>query len=312
MRPNFYIVGAGRSGSTSLYAHCRRHPQIFMARIKEPNHYIFRDERPAFGGPGVARARAIAVRDERTYERLFDGAAGRPVAGEASVNYLRFPHVARAIRDATPDARLVIGLRQPVDRAYSSFVHKRDEGLEPLERFEDAWHDHDRRAAANWWHCMHKGKSLYLWQVRAYLEAFPRDRMHILLFEDFARQPARVLNGLWAFLGVAPLGDGDRPAHSNQSGEIDNWLLRQLWRRTTGLRAALMPLVPLPWRGRLFPFIASRRRTRRSNVPPLDPELRERLTLELRDDILRLQDLIDRDLMAWLAPPQASPAVRET
>jgi len=297
--PNFYIVGAGRCGSTSLYAYCRLHPQIGMSHLKEPNYFVFRDERPPLGGPGVARARRLAVRSARTYDRLFAAVAGRPVIGEASVNYVRFPRVCRAIREATPGARLVIVLRQPVDRAYSSFLRKRREGLEPCERFEEAWADHERRAAGNWWHCMHKGKSLYHAQVRPYVEAFPAEQIHVVLSEEFRRDPPRTMAEVFSFLGVDPEPARRCNQLHHEGGEIRSWLLRQLWHGTTGLRAALAPAAPLPLRGRLFPILASRRGVWSGN-PPLAPEPRERFTRELRDDILRLQDLIGRDLTLWL------------
>jgi hypothetical protein len=296
--PNFYIVGAGRSGTTALYALCRSHPQIFMSHVKEPNYFIFRDERPPFGGPGAEHTRRVAIRDRRVYERLFAGSDGRPVVGEASVSYLCFPRVCHAIRNTTPDARLVIMLRQPVDRAYSSYMLKRHEGMEPCARFEDAWADHDRRAAENWWHCMHKGKSLYAPQVRAYVETFPREQIRIFLYDDFQRDPRRIVRELFSFLGVDANRTLDRRRHY-EGGQIDNWFLRQIWLRSKGLRAAVAPVLPVAVRGRLFPFMARRRR-RRAIDPPLAPDLRERFTREIRDDILRLQDLIKIDLGGWL------------
>lgn len=298
--PNFYIVGAGRSGSTSLYAYCRRHPAIFMSPVKEPNYFAFRDERPPFGGPAVAIARRTAIRTADAYRGLFANAAGRPVVGEASVNYLRFPRVCRAIRQEAPDARLVMLLRQPVERAYSSYMNKRRDGLEPCAEFEEAWGDHDRRAAENWWHCMHKGKSLYLDQVRTYLEVFPRQQIRILLTEELQTDPLATLRQLFRFLGVDTGPAAHCHQHHNQGGEIDNWLLRHLWRRTPALRALLVPVLPLALRGRLFPFLASRRR--KAHNRPLPAETRARLTDELRDDILGLQDSIGRDLGCWLRP----------
>jgi hypothetical protein len=304
--PNFFLIGAGRCGSTSMHAYCRLHPQIGMSRVKEPNYFIFRDERPPLGGAGVARARRAAVRSARKYERLFAGVAGRPVIGESSISYLRFPRVCRAIREEAPGARLVILLRQPVDRAYSSFMGARRTGLEPCNRFEDAWADHERREAENWWHCMHKGKSLYYSQVRSYLEAFPREQVHIVLSEEFKKDPPQTMARVFSFLGVDPEPARQCLQLHNEGGEIDNWLLRRFWYGTAGLRSVLLPAVPLVFRGRLFPFVASRRRARAGN-PPLAPQVRERFTRELRDEILRLQALIDRDLTPWLRSEREEP-----
>jgi hypothetical protein len=272
-----------------------------MSRIKEPNYFVFRDETARFGGPGAEQARRVAIRDARVYERLFDGAGGRPVVGEASVSYLRFPRVAEAIRKATPSARLVMMLRQPVDRAYSSYLLKRHEGMEPFSSFSAAWADHDRRLSENWWHCMHRAKSLYLPQVRAYLAAFPRDQIRIFLYEDFKVDPQRIARELFEFLGVDASVRLSAAQPQYEGGQIENWLLRQVWFRSKALRAALAPLLPITLRGRAFAFVARQRRRPGSN-DPLSPDIRDRLTAEMRDDILRLEDLIRHDVTRWLSP----------
>jgi hypothetical protein len=110
--PNFLIVGAGRSGTTSLYEYLRQHPQVFMSRVKEPNYFAFEGEIPH--GPGAAWLRATSVRTREAYEALFAEAGSARAIGEASARYLRSEGAPERIHALLPDARLVGILRNPV------------------------------------------------------------------------------------------------------------------------------------------------------------------------------------------------------
>lgn len=297
--PNFFIIGAPRCGTTSLFAYCRQHPEIYMSHIKEPNFFLFNEGNSAFGGPGSCEAVRTAIRNPRTYEKLFAKAGPALAVGEASVNYLISTQACDRIKARIPHAKLVVMLRQPVDRAYSSFIRSLRDGTEPCTRFEDAWADHERRVRENWWSCQHKAKSLYYAPLKKYLQTFSRDQIQIHLFEDLTQHPRAIIQQLFTFLGVNSAFAPDLAAHYNASQPVEHPLLRTLWNRTTGLRAVLAPALPLAWRGRLFVHLVAQRQLR-SDQQPLPPGLRTRLTAELKDDILRLQDLIDRDLSHWL------------
>lgn len=301
MLPNFYIAGGARCGSTSLFAYCKAHPQIFMAQIKEPNFFSYGYGKVPYAGPGRSRVYATSVKKLDTYVALFNGAGQAHAVGEASINYMLHPEACLGIRAMTPEARLIFSLRQPVDRAWSSFQRSRHEGTESEPDFLTAWKDDDRRRAAGHWSNIHRYKSLYGRHLRVWFETFPREQIKVILFDDLKADPKAVMRDVYAFLGVDPDFEPDTSVVHNQSGDIANPVLRKLWLGTAGLRAALVPLIPLTWRGRLFPMIA-----RNQNVRPpkekLGRELREMLTAELREDILTLQNLIDRDLSMWLKP----------
>ncbi len=301
MLPNFYIAGGARCGSTSLFAYCKAHPQIFMAPIKEPNYFSYGYGGIPFAGPGRERFYAPAIKDRRTYEALFEGAGDALAVGEASINYMLHPEACAGIRALTPDARLLFVLRQPVERAWSSFQRSRHEGTEKEPDFLAAWHDDERRRAAGHWSSIHRYKSLYGRHLKVWFETFTREQIKVVLFDDILADSAAVMRDVYGFLGVDPGFVPDTSVVHNRSGEIANPVLRWLWLGTGGLRSVLVPLMPLKWRGRLFPFIARNQKVRRPKER-LDPALRAELTQELRDDILALQDLIGRDLSGWLAP----------
>ena len=103
---------------------------------------------------------------------------------------------------------------------------------------------------------------------------------------------------LYSFLGVDPAFKPDTTVVHNQTGEIGNPLFRALWKHSAGLRAELMPLLPVAWRGQLFRFLARGERIRRESLP-LPAELNAQLTRELRGDIAELEELIGRELSCW-------------
>ena len=298
MLPNFYIAGGGRCGSTSLFAYCKAHPQIFMAQIKEPNFFSFGLGKVPFAGPNRESMYSPAIKDLDTYEALFREAGGAVAVGEASINYLLHPEACAGIRALTPEARLLFVFRQPVERAWSSFQRSRHDGSEKEADFLKAWRDDERRRAAGHWSCIHRYKSLYGRHLKVWFQTFPREQIKVVLFDDIKADPKAVMRDVYSYLGVDPGFEPDTSVVHNQSGEIANPLLRVFWNRTGRLRSLLIPLMPLKWRGRLFPFIARNQNVRRPKET-LDPALKAELTEELRDDILTLQDLIGRDLAHW-------------
>jgi hypothetical protein len=296
--PNFYIAGGARCGSTSLEAYCRVHPEIFMSAVKEPNFFSYGYGGVPFAGPGRDRFYSTSIKDLKTYRQLFKHAGAARVIGEASINYLLHPEACAGIHALTPEARLVFILRQPVDRAWSSFQRSRFTGVETEEHFIDAWRDDARRRAAGHWSCIHRYKSLYAQHLHCWFDTFPRQQIKVILFDDLKNDPNAVMHDLYTFLGVDPGFKPDTSVIHNQTGEISNPLLRNIWLRSSALRGHLAPVLPLSWRGRLFRYLASSNHTTRSSAR-LPADLRAELTAELREGIGELEDLIDRDLSAW-------------
>ena len=296
--PNFYIAGGARCGSTSVDAYCRAHPQIFMSSVKEPNYFSYGYGEVPYAGPGRDKFYNTSTRDLASYQALFRDADDAMAIGEASINYMLHPAACAGIRALTPDAKIIFILRQPVERAWSSFQLARQSGLEPLSNFLDAWEDDARRRAAGHWSCIHRHKSLYGQHLKCWFDTFPSERIRVILFDDLRADAAAVMRQLFTFLEVDPDFRPDTSVVHNRSGEIENPLLRTFWHRSSALRAALVPLMPIHWRGRLFRYIASGTNARKPGTT-LPPEIKTRLTAELRGDILALEQLIGRDLSCW-------------
>ncbi len=299
--PNFIIIGVPKSGTTSLYHYCRQHPQIFMSRLKEPRFFIYDGVDPGYGGPGAAEAYRNAIRDYDRYRALFAGARDERVVGEATGGYFYAPQACARIRARLPDAKLIAVLRQPVDRSYSDYQQRVLLRIESAPSFSAAWADHDRRRRENWFFGTYRFRSTYYPHLKRYLDAFGPDRFKIFLFEDLIQRPDDMIRSIWRFLEVDDTVRPDLTRRYNDGNILENPVVRALWNGTAPLRKLITPVLPVWARGYAFNALASVA-AKRGKAKPLPPEERDALTESCREDIQRVQDLIGRDLSAWLAP----------
>jgi hypothetical protein len=298
--PNFLIIGTGKAGTTSLYHLLRQHPEIFMSPIKEPNFFAFDGERPCFRGPGDERTvnRESVVRLE-DYCELFAGARGEKVFGEASTRYMEIPQTAARIRARVPEARLVAILRNPTERAFASYLHHRRDGREPCQSFADALQLEEKRTRDHWGFGQYLGGGFYHRQLQAYWDLFPPSQLRIYLYEDFATDARGMLRDLYGFLGVDDRFEADLEVPHNVSGVPRSALLETLL-SASPLTTAIKSRLPPGLRQRIA---AAVRAGRNANLqrPAIPPETRRRLVDAYRDDVLRLQARLGRNLSAWLA-----------
>lgn len=267
--PDFFFVGAAKSGTTALAAALARHPEVFLPGVKEPHYYAYLADPSS-----AARVYADEPAARARYRELYADVGGEVAVGDASTTNLVVPGAARAIAADVPGARIVAVLRHPVDRAFSHFRHFRAAGGEPLADFAQAVRQEDERAAGGWpFTYRYLGWGRYAGQLAPYFELFGRDRVLVHLYDEFCLDPDAVLRSTLRFLGV---DDSDPLPAVRREGVIEapRDRPRRRLRRPTG---------------------------RRRPVPPvLDPELRARLVEgELAVEIDRLEELLDRDLSAW-------------
>jgi hypothetical protein len=298
--PNFLVIGAQKSGTTALYHYLRQHPQVYMSPVKEPHFFVFENKDVDYRGP---RDREIlsqmVVTEIEAYSKLFGGVTDETAVGEASAGYLHSPEAPGHIRRHAPGAKLIAVLRDPAERAYSSFLHMTRDGREPLDDFEHALEVEEARIRDNWapiWH--YKRAGFYRPQLERYFEAFGRGRIRVYLYEDLREDPLGMLRDVFSFLGV---DDDFRPNVSlrhNVSGVPRSRALHGLLGRSHPLKSAVKPFVPEVARLRL---VTSLRNHNLSRPSPLSPRIRGRLIENYREDILRLETLIGRDLSGWLA-----------
>jgi len=204
--PDFFLVGAPKAGTTALHAALAAHPQLYLSPVKEPKFYLCDGRRPPRGehrGPGDAHSRNEWIWRRERYEALFATAPEGALRGESTPFYLSDPAALARIRRDRPDARLVAVLRDPVDRAYSNWMHLWSDGLEPEPDVVRAVAAEDARRAAGWapfWHYRRLGR--YGEQVEALYRIFPREQVHLLRYRDLVDDPAEAIGAVCTFLGV--------------------------------------------------------------------------------------------------------------
>ena len=298
MMPNFLVIGAAKAGTTALYEYLRQHPQIYMSPHKEPRFFAIADEPLDFQGPGDL-TRFKFVRDLKSYQALFKGVSGEIAIGEASPWYLYVPKAVKRIQHHIPDAKLIVILRDPVERAYSNFIHAVREDLEPLNDFAQAMEAEAERIRNNWsyrWH--YKQKGLYYNQLKRYLDHFHPAQIKVLLYEDFQKDTLAALQEIFHFLDVDDTFIPDTKQKHNVSGIPKNKDLDKLITGHGQFKSTLKSMIP---------FASLRQHLKRkflslnmNQKPDLNSTVRQHYIEFYRPDILQLQALIQRDLSSWL------------
>ena len=298
--PDFYVVGAGRAGTTSVSRYLSQHPGIFVPSSKSSSFFYARD---LSGSPLAKKGASIPewfVRDEVGYHGLYSPAPAGSICGDVSPVYLASTRVAGRIAAARPDAKILVLLRNPVDRVYSRYVGRRRDGLERIPTFEElVEREIDTDLVRDDAHASYLASGMIAHHLRTYFEAFPRENIQIHFYEEFAGDTPRVMASICRFLGVDDEFQFDvRRIHNRSGGRIRNPAVGGLWASSLPVRKALRPFLPQGLRDGLF-----RRATAKTEAVPIRPETRRRLIEVYREDVQALERMTDRDLSAWLRPP---------
>lgn len=298
--PNFFILGAEKAGTTTLHTQLGKHPDVCVSEPKEPHFFDLRYEE---GLDGYA-------------EMAFAHHDGEPVVGEATPTYLNLPYVADRIAEDVPDAKLVIVLRDPVERAYSAWWMFRVRQLEHLD-FEDAIQRNleeieegisfqPPKGEETWRayvEAIRDGQSLafrtytqggwYAQQIQAYRDRFPDHNIQIHLAEDLNDDHQDVLEDVWSFIGApSPYPELDPRVENAAMGRYASWIIRVAqWTRVIKLAHH----VPQSWR-MLFKEATSWMGDR----PPLDPQVEAEVRELFAPHVHKLEREIDRDVSHWL------------
>jgi len=290
--PNFLIIGAPKCGTTTLYHYLVQHPDVFLSQDKEPKFFAYEGGVPAFVGPGDQERERRTIVDWESYCRLFSTATVERAVGEASVIYLYHPEAAHRIRHRVPDVKLVAILRDPVERAYSNFLHQRLRLREPLADFEAALEAEPARIRSGWGPFFHYAAlGRYASQLERYFELFGRDQIRVFLYDEFEADPLGVLRDLFRFLDV---DDAFVPDVSRR--HLVGGAPRSIAASRLVYAKAVRRFLPRTLRRSLF---EAERRWNRVRVP-LDERVRERLRDQFRGDVERVEALIGKDLSSWL------------
>jgi len=295
-KPDFFIVGAPKCGTTAMYYYLKQHPEIFMPQRKEPH----------FFGTDLEAPYPYFIREKREYLSLFSEAQDEKRVGEASVWYLYSKLAAAEIKEFCPSASIIIMLRNPVDMIYSLHSQRVYSGNEDITDFEAALDAEEERKQGL---RIPKGVNLveglfyrevakYTPQVQRYLDVFGRENVHVIIFDDFKSDTPRIYRDTCQFLGVDP---DFQPEFQviNLNKRIYSFTLHKFLQNPPRTIVSLSRrLVPRPLRHGLIRGL-NRVNIRYAPRPRMDPELRRRLQAEFAPEVERLSKLLDRDLTYW-------------
>jgi len=293
-RPDFFIVGAFKAGTTALYEYLRAHPQIFMSVPKEPMY---------FGADLTPRYRRMS---EAEYLALFRAAREDQRAGEASPWYLYSSSAATEIRTFEPGASAIIMLRNPVDVMYSQHSQLVFNQREDLTEFAAALAaEPDRIAGRRIPPDAIRPEALFYRrsvrfpeQVRRYLDVFGRDAVHFVVFDDLVADAAGVYRSTLDFLGVDSSHPLDASVYNPNRAARSGRVQRAIFAPPPALRGLFGRLrrIQLLHRVRDALVNANSRPAERARM---DPALRAALTAEFAPQVAELGEIIGRDLSAW-------------
>ncbi len=305
-KPNFFIVGAPKCGTTSLHEYLQRHPDVFMPFYKEPHYF----------GSDLEGSRFRQFRDQpERYLKLFRDARGEKRIGESSPWYLSSRRAAEEIHAYDPQAKIIIMLRNPVDMMYSMWSQFRYSGNEQIETFEEALDaeperrqgERIRRAA----HCIsglyYRDMARFSEQVGRYFDLFGRENVKVVIFDDFKSDTASVYRDVLDFLDI-DTGFQTTFDIVNPNKEVRlEWLQRlivssgfslMLLKDRLTYLATTHALVPISYRTRAVKGVIAVY-TKYERRSPLTADLRERLSREFQSDIDKLSSMLGRDLSHW-------------
>lgn len=305
--PNFLLIGAPKAGTTALHTALADHPQLSMSPVKEPKFFLTDGPPPRRGGgPGDIQTYREHVWRQADYEALFDAAPEGSRRGESTPFYLYDRAAQRRIRALIPGARLIVTVRDPVERAHSNWTHLWSAGLEPIHDFVQACAAERSRIDAGWsafWHYVGLGK--YGEQLEHLYTLFERDQVLVLRYREIVDAPAEALDLICAFLDVKQ-GILTELPRENVTAHPDRTLTHRAVSRT--LRAAQAIGRHLP--GTLSAAMAdSLERVLQQNSrqrQPLTWTERQQLIPYFEADIRLLETVTEMDFGDWLQPRERS------
>jgi hypothetical protein len=240
---------------------------------------------------------AGAVGTLEEYGKLFAGVTNQIAIGESSTTYLDSVTAPALIKEHVPDAKIIVVLRNPVERAYASFMHLRRDGAEPEADFRRALALEDQRVADKWsflWH--YKGRQYSYDKLKRFIDLFGHDKVRVYLYEDLKKDNAAVVTDVCRFLGVRDDFRVDTTMRHNVGGTPKNELFHKVLHWKGGLRSMMRRVLG----ARFSKLIKTKLKEANLERPEMPKGVRAELVDAFESDILRVQELIGRDLSPWL------------
>jgi len=291
--PDFIIIGAMKAGTTLAFDALRQHNQIFIPERKENHFYSLWQSNTHTPLEGAKDP--ISQLDQ--YYKLFDKAPSTAIIGEASTSYLYTKNAPENIHSIIPDCKILCFLRNPVDRAYSHYLWHVRNGLEPEVEFLLALALEPKRVKekADWGNYLRVG--LYHQQLTRYYSRFPEKNILVTLFDDLVSDKEGTINSIYQWLEVDSTFSPNLEICRNPSGIPRFKWINNFSKTDPSIKKWLQSVLPI----KLYYFL-TKIRDKNLQKPIFPMETRIKLQEFYKEDIQKLQALIDKDLTHWLIP----------
>jgi len=277
--PNFFIVGAAKAGTTSLYEYLRQVPGIYMSTVKEPNY---------FSHVSVSKSDPYrpVIRDKKKYLELFKNVKDEIAIGEASISYLHDPEAPKLIHEVLPDAKILISLRDPVERFFSWFLMR-----DRLGRIPYSFHEIIE--------IIHKTGALptkisihnYYQPVKRYLETFGENQVKIIIFEEWTKDLQKTILEITKFLGINFTDTISYNSKHNPYVVARNSLAKFIFQNPKITKIAKKVLDP-----KSRTFLKNTVLSKPNPKPVMGPKEKEILVEYFQEDIKNIETLLGRKL----------------
>lgn len=298
--PNFFIIGSVKCGTTSLFSYLQKSPMVFMPYQKEPHYFISCVSDLKYNGPDDSKFFESYPKIISEYERLFSGVKDEVAVGEASTMYMQYIGIAEKLYEYNPDAKIIALIRNPIERAYSHYLHNVREGTSVFSTFNQSLCAEINGEKSGWAPqrlIIETGH--YLKHLKQFYESFPKEQILVIKFEDFTSNPNKTLSIVSAFLGIYDCFSDTIVEKHNASGEPKSKILHNTYYSILGIMRRMFPFLkhsPLSvFRKRIDNFY----RNRFLIKPQMDDDSRNLLRRIYIAEISDLEELTGLKLSDW-------------
>ena len=298
--PTFLLAGGSKCGTTSLYHYLMQHPEIFLPSNKEPRFFLSHIySNLSTDDPRRDAILSTTVFSFDDYLKLYEGAENFRAVGEASATYFfRYDVAIPKITEYLNDPSILIFLRNPVDRAFSAYCHLVRDGCEKLS-FEKCLALEESREKDFWSSLnLYKANGFYFQQVKNYIDSF--SKVKVIIYDDFLKHQKDIMSDIYLFLGVDSSFIPNTQTKYNVSLIPKSKFIDTFFKKKSFLKSCLRPFANVFISDHTKKNLIDNIKSKNLSKPSINPKTREQLKMIFREDILKLQDLLDKNLSAWL------------
>lgn len=293
--PTFICAGGAKCGTTSLYEYLKQHPQIFLPDQKELHFFSYPELKKQPEGPGMREVLKGLCKTQEEYAGHYKKAKKGMISGDISPSYLVFPEAIPRMKAFLENPKIIIMLRDPVDRVFSQYMHLRRAAREELT-FEKALEAEEQRKASNWgdmWHYTASG--FYFEHVSNYINAFGRDNVMVILSHEMRKNPDKILQEVFQFIGVDPNFKVNTSEEFNRSGLPKSLFIARLTDASSFANLA-KKIIPRKFGASLKRWIQN---LNTGDKEVINPDTVQKLRSLYTEDIKKLETLIGKET-GWL------------